>query len=511
MAKIKVIIAGPGAGKTYNLKNEVLSCLPYLDKNRFCAVITYTNSATDELKRRLSSDIPIPPNVFIGTIHSFLIRFVIEPFGHLLGIVPIEKSYIDNIKSDIPQRKNAIQKNLSDKGMVTFDKVLQLSKETIKVRGIKETFVNRLQFLFVDEYQDSKNNSHEFFMKIIKDIERSYIIGDKLQTIYDFVNRTNTNKNLSDTSFANLIKKFPKNREKTTINFRSSEAIVQLINFYIEPEFKQSAKNGNNGIPVYFISKSSPSDILESYKHKSSQHNIDQIHTSNIESSDKLFFRDLFLTSEWIDSKKSRKAKWKGVLDALENEANKLDKGNLRTTGVLEEVSRCILGVTGAKKQDFIKSPIDELDYRKFCFETVRYLKNMNLDGYQNRVGFIRAQFLKRFKTVDKTGLFVDVEKSVDELSRKVPIIYSYASASCYSSIHGAKGLEATSVLVIAYSNHELDKWLDFQKANEDLDDDYRLGYVAFSRARDMLCIACLENVSNETKEKMNSLGIVTY
>ena len=95
MNKLKIIIAGPGAGKTYNLKNEAINCLPNLDRNRFCAVITYTNAATEELRQRISEDIPIPPNVFIGTIHSFLIRFIIEPFGHLLGIVPLEKNYID--------------------------------------------------------------------------------------------------------------------------------------------------------------------------------------------------------------------------------------------------------------------------------------------------------------------------------------------------------------------------------------------------------------------------------
>lgn len=95
MDNLKIIIAGPGAGKTYDLKNEVINCLPNLDRNRFCAVITYTNAATEELRQRISMDTPIPSNVFIGTIHSFLIRFIIEPFGHLVGIVPLKKNYID--------------------------------------------------------------------------------------------------------------------------------------------------------------------------------------------------------------------------------------------------------------------------------------------------------------------------------------------------------------------------------------------------------------------------------
>jgi len=246
MNKLKIIIAGPGAGKTYNLKNEVTNSLSNLDRNRFCAVITYTNAATDELRKRISSDIPIPPNVFIGTIHSFLIRFVIEPFGHLVGMVPAEKNYIDNIKSNDPRKKNAIQKKLSDRGVITFDKVLHLSKEMIKYKSIREILINRLQFLFVDEYQDSKKNTHEFFLKIIKNIKESYFIGDKLQYIYEFTNRNDKGKDLSATSFVDLIMKFPNNIEKIRNNFRSSKAIVQLINNYIEEKSKQWSKNGDN-------------------------------------------------------------------------------------------------------------------------------------------------------------------------------------------------------------------------------------------------------------------------
>lgn len=132
MNKLKIIVAGPGAGKTYNLKNAVVDCLPNLNNNRFCAVVTYTNAATEELRKRISADATIPPNVFIGTIHSFLIRFVIEPYGHLLKFVPLEKNYIDSVQSDDPKSKNGIQKRLSDKGFITFDKVLMLANEMLK-------------------------------------------------------------------------------------------------------------------------------------------------------------------------------------------------------------------------------------------------------------------------------------------------------------------------------------------------------------------------------------------
>jgi len=74
--KCKLVIAGPGAGKTHNMVQKVLECMETLHPTRFCVVITYTNAATAEIKSRLSQNMKIPPNVFVGTIHSFLNQFV---------------------------------------------------------------------------------------------------------------------------------------------------------------------------------------------------------------------------------------------------------------------------------------------------------------------------------------------------------------------------------------------------------------------------------------------------
>jgi DNA helicase-2/ATP-dependent DNA helicase PcrA len=134
----------------------------------------------------------------------------------------------------------------------------------------------------------------------------------------------------------------------------------------------------------------------------------------------------------------------------------------------------------------------------------------MNFNNTDDRIEFIRKQFCKKFNiSIDNIGILTDVEKSLNELAVKCSIKLSQYPESCYSSIHSAKGLEATSVLVIAYSNNELKKWLDFEAANNELDDDFRLGYVAFSRARDMLCIACLEQISQDLVKKLKSLNIV--
>ncbi|MFF6014722.1 3'-5' exonuclease [Lysinibacillus fusiformis] len=63
--------------------------------------------------------------------------------------------------------------------------------------------------------------------------------------------------------------------------------------------------------------------------------------------------------------------------------------------------------------------------------------------------------------------------------------------------MHKSKGLQADAVLVVAKTENELLKWLEKDKdtrlnSNQDT---IRLGYVAFSRPKELLCIACLKQL----------------
>lgn len=78
------------------------------------------------------------------------------------------------------------------------------------------------------------------------------------------------------------------------------------------------------------------------------------------------------------------------------------------------------------------------------------------------------------------------------------------------SSIHKAKGLEASAVLALAENKNRLIKWLetDYSKRESDKKDESRLGFVAFSRAKDLLCVACLELTDKSILNKLTTLGV---
>ena len=78
----KIILAGPGTGKTTSLVNEVFSLLNNVNSDvKGIIICTFTRKATEELKTRLYSKIPYEKvnkiNLVIGTIHSML-PFIIK-------------------------------------------------------------------------------------------------------------------------------------------------------------------------------------------------------------------------------------------------------------------------------------------------------------------------------------------------------------------------------------------------------------------------------------------------
>ena len=75
----KKIYAGPGAGKTYFLVNNIKDMFNketkvYKSESKKILCITYTNSAVEEIKNRLEG---YENNVEICTIHSFIIKYII--------------------------------------------------------------------------------------------------------------------------------------------------------------------------------------------------------------------------------------------------------------------------------------------------------------------------------------------------------------------------------------------------------------------------------------------------
>lgn len=84
-----VVKACPGSGKTYSVAARFASnMLKWTDKNQGVATISFTNVAWQEIALEISKEtdikVPIQDPHFLGTIDSFINKFIFLPFGHLV-------------------------------------------------------------------------------------------------------------------------------------------------------------------------------------------------------------------------------------------------------------------------------------------------------------------------------------------------------------------------------------------------------------------------------------------
>jgi superfamily I DNA/RNA helicase len=76
------LTACPGSGKTRAAGVRVARLA---DDGRRAAACSYTNVGVEQIRRVLADDLrrPLDARHFVGTLHSFLLRYVLYPFGHL--------------------------------------------------------------------------------------------------------------------------------------------------------------------------------------------------------------------------------------------------------------------------------------------------------------------------------------------------------------------------------------------------------------------------------------------
>lgn len=511
MGNLKIVIAGAGAGKTHNLKEEVVKCLPELDACRTCAVITFTNAATEELRKRLSQEVKLMPNIFIGTIHSFLIHYVLNPYGKALNLMPGDKIYVDGINSGWSNKSFRIAKanEWEQKGVLVYDKVLELAERILENEAVFNLFINKIQFLFIDEYQDNRLKIHLLWKKIIEARKtKVYLIGDPLQCIFKFsydlthLDPEQVPENFDKTPLNDLKNNHSNSVASTNTNYRSRKTIVDFANnFILEEEYKQTTENLACGIPIYFIEEKEVKCLIDKYRELKKKHSLHDLHNKRKEDLRKDFFADLILTRNWIDN--NPKKPIYNIYKQIESKVSRLEKGESKLTSPLKELARCILAIVGIKKTGFIKDLYDEIEFRKFCLEIFEEIKDSN-----EKRKIIADKFNVKFGIEAKNETEIEQDRSLNDIFTTEKNCKTSNTESFFSTIHSSKGLEATSVLVVAENNQELSDWLDFEKANSELDDKYRLGYVAFSRARDMLVIACLEEINEANKQLLSNLGV---
>ncbi|WP_423738037.1 UvrD-helicase domain-containing protein [Chitinophaga caseinilytica] len=201
-----VIIANPGSGKTYVLAEKIKKVLSELKEYQGIIAISYTNKASQELKKRCLNSGINPKSSFFGTIDKFCISEIILPFaGIFFGQT---KSNVSIVKqSDLSEENTLLYteyqthvngpvfdlggidalKRLYLNGVVVLESVGTLALYIFDNKlACKKYIKAKYTHIVIDEYQDSGIEQHLLFLRI-KDLGLTGIaVGDANQSIFKF-------------------------------------------------------------------------------------------------------------------------------------------------------------------------------------------------------------------------------------------------------------------------------------------------------------------------------------
>jgi DNA helicase-2/ATP-dependent DNA helicase PcrA len=243
-ARVTVVRACPGAGKTEVFVEAIRQRLgDWKAGGAGLAALSFTNIARETIEARVGGGVP-PPH-FVGTLDSFVFRFVVKPFGHLVGLplgaVRLFPAIICNqleepsvqvgaeaatraslydvhfcgLNGDKPVLKANARVNGSVKRTVTVpmglvDSILEAKRGFWKNSGIVthsdchfiassilrhklhggrvcELIARRFPVIFIDELQDTGFFLGRAFRKLFADERVSgLVVGDPDQAIYGF-------------------------------------------------------------------------------------------------------------------------------------------------------------------------------------------------------------------------------------------------------------------------------------------------------------------------------------
>ena len=528
------VSAGPGAGKTHwltsHIKN-VVSNSRKLDVVKKVACITYTNVGADTIISRLNMGNDV---VEVCTIHSFLYANVVKPYIHLVAkefklkldrlvvidesnfkskktaqiiLRNIKKQWVDaeiymkgleramwryenhkytDYKPQYPQKNgkwnvsNAcymeFKRWLWPRGYISFDDILYFSHILLsRFPNIYKLIKARYPYVFVDEFQDTVPFVVDFLTLLGKEGVIVGVVGDKAQSIYDFLGATV--QQFDDFSVLGM------QEYEIRGNRRSTKQIIELLNI-IRADFSQNSLNGSEGmVPELLVG-----DMLNCY-----QQSIEKSGTDEIQS---LAFQNVLANSM---RKRNRVREVEKILEM------DFDSDTER-----QRVMKTLIKAVEYTRMNDLRNAWHQLDIiNRDRTLTIVYLRRL-LDGYKD----YKDGSLMDFYNFLVNDLHFEMTRIKGEKIKNFYKNHKYADAALgvnsgdsknkHKTIHKSKGEEYENVFVILKEENDIEFLLspDLNGNNT-----HRVYYVAASRAIKRLFIN-VPTLSAENRRKLEGKPI---
>lgn len=230
----RVILAGPGSGKTKTITVKIAKLLAEdVRRPQRIACITYSNACVGELRARLTRlDVDDGDRLLLSTVHSFCLTELVLPYAAMAGIdVPnplivaspkqsktlFEEAYgrhrrgpvpynfrmaCDRLRRTIVDRDSRDWRNwpametnvvttyeslLLQNGLIDFDGLVLVGLKLVEGHEwVRRAIQAKYPIVVIDEYQDLGLPLHRIVMALFRAGVRILAVGDPDQSIYGF-------------------------------------------------------------------------------------------------------------------------------------------------------------------------------------------------------------------------------------------------------------------------------------------------------------------------------------
>lgn len=214
-----LVLAGPGAGKTFCLIERIRFLVEHheVDPARIC-VFTFTNKAAGEIASRLETQLgPRVERVNRGTIHSFCAALLREHGSHV-GLEPgfgiADEDYAlsvlrrlegyrrwhggvlsrfsafrfrgDPLKPDDVSLYERYQQFLAARNKLDFDSLVLKAGQLLENESIAAEIRSRWSAVLVDEFQDLNPVQYRIIRALAREHRNIFAVGDDEQSIYSW-------------------------------------------------------------------------------------------------------------------------------------------------------------------------------------------------------------------------------------------------------------------------------------------------------------------------------------
>ncbi len=290
-----LVIAGAGSGKTRVLTYKIAWLM---QKWRYepwnILALTFTNKAAEEMKNRIAMIVgeERARMLWMGTFHSVflrilraeheaigfqsnftiydatdsksLVRAVIKELGlddkqykpnTVLSRISNAKNQLVTAEEYVANGQNAFEdarsklpalgkiflqysQRLRQANAMDFDDILVFTYVLLKQNeNIRMKYVERFQYVLVDEYQDTNFAQHQIVWLLTKERQKVCVVGDDAQSIYSF-------RGANIDNILTFRDRYPESKLfKLEQNYRSTQTIVEAANSLIHKNQHRIDKN----------------------------------------------------------------------------------------------------------------------------------------------------------------------------------------------------------------------------------------------------------------------------